>query len=169
MLIHKHLHVSKGKYRVTEKFYKTLTGKQSGLVQTSTGAVAVRTPNLGLVTLSWDQRYMAFIEEVGVPRRWQPPTGQPYDLNKFSAEGCKAFRHALEKEQVVYEILVRSTQLYYKGPMEWKKTIGHYMHEGLWKTDYFDMCRAAQDGEETLTDHISNSLDDGSSSRFKMG
>jgi hypothetical protein len=169
MLDHKYLLCVKGKYKVTEKFNKEVVGTSTGLIELG-GSLMVRNPVLGPVSSNWDQRYMQFIIDAEVPKTWTTSNNHTYDLNKFSVDGAKAFRHAIEKEGCVYEILTKSTMLYYKRDMDYKKIIGNYMSEKLYKTDYNDMVIAAATSEETLIDHITKTMDnEGSASRFTMG
>ena len=59
--------------------------------------------------------------------------------------------------------------LYYKSGNSYKKTIGNYILEGNWRTDYLELQQSASAGEEELKNHIKNSLDNGEHTAFKLG
>lgn len=116
----------------------------------------------------WSLMYMQFIREAKVPNRCMNSHGEPYDINKYSEDGMKAFQRAL-KTGVLYDILVKSTMLAYKSGSRYKKTIGNYMSQGDWRSDYNALLEKAQQGEQEVTNHIKDELNDGTVSRYQRG
>lgn len=117
-----YLEIVKGKYRVSAKLNVIPTGKET---------------SQKLTDMDWEGRYILFITECKVPNQGESGTGDVYPLNKYSTEGMKAFRKMLEHDGIKYDILVRVTQSYYKiGTNRYKKKIGNYITEGLWRMDY---------------------------------
>lgn len=116
----------------------------------------------------WSMMYMQFIREAKVPNRCVNSHGEPYDINKYSEDGMKAFQKAL-KTGALYDILVKSTMLAYKSGSRYKKTIGNYMSQGDWRSDYNTLLEKAQQGEQEVTNHIKDELNDGTVSRYQRG
>lgn len=149
------------KYKFTEKFYEDLTGTRQGLTRTEAGEYVVVETKLPLVApprvRDWSLEYMNFISESQVPMRLLDSKGTPYSANKYSEDGMKAFRKALESG-IEYSVLVKSTMLYYKSSVGFKKAIGNYMKDGDWRSDYKILVDAAQGGEQSLTKHIEKEI-----------
>ena len=117
--------------------------------------------------LDWPKAYLTFIKDAQVPERGNGGTSG-YDLNKYSEPAMKVFRRMLERERVQYSVLVKSTMLYYKTRKQYQVTIGRYIEEGLWRSDYEALLSSAADG--SITEHIQKQIDDNEeTSRFKMG
>lgn len=106
----------------------------------------------------WPLFFMNFIKEAAVPARLETRSGDAYYANKYSEPAMKVFRKALEKEGVNYTTLLRSTTLYYKSSVGYKKTIGNYFVQGDWRTDYIALEQAMRSGAKELTDHITEQV-----------
>lgn len=119
--------------------------------------------------LDWSVSFMRLIADAGVPRMMEGKYGEMYQGNKYSEPGMKAYRKALEKEGIDYNILVKSTMLYYKSAIRLKKAVGNYFAQGDWRTDYDMLMHAAQEGEQTLTKHIKNETTTGYNGGYVIG
>lgn len=161
----------KGKYKVTAKFNKEVTGKDIGLVSSGGSLVVQEISPKALSTLEtttdWTGAYIKFIQEAEVPQRGEGGSGS-YDLNKFSEKAAKVFRRMIEKEGVQYPVLVKSTLLYYKTHRRYPVTITRYIEDGLWRTDYMALLESAKEGK--LSDHIQNQIDNEKEfSKYRLG
>lgn len=169
--------VHKGKPKFTAIFHSAYSGVEKGLTQAGT----VLEPNLGIAppallqpspqtiaayrAQDWVTVYMQFISECQVPRRCINRQGDPYDTNKYSEDGMKAFKQAIQSG-TDYKMLVRSTVLYYKSATRLKKAIGNYMSHGDWRTDYQDLVTSAELGTEAVSKHIKETTNDGKSDHY---
>jgi hypothetical protein len=171
--------VTKGKAELTPLFHKSYTGIQKVLVLqgTKNPLPVVAEPALQVPTAqtfreytyeAWVKLYMQFISESQVPRRLITNHGDPYDANKFSEDGLKAFQKALTAG-AIYHILVKSVTLYYGGANRYKKAIGNYMSQGDWRTDYMDLLTSAQQGAEQVSKHIKDTVNGGTKDRYEWG
>jgi hypothetical protein len=176
--------IHKGKPKFTSHFQKCYNGVERGLtlqgtviepglpVLASTSTTPLLVPTSDKMSLykyeDWAKVYMQFIEEAQVPRRAVNAQGEPYDTNKYSEDGMKAFQKAM-KSGADYKMLVRSTTLYYKGANRFKKAIGNYMAHGDWRTDYTELTSSAQQGVEQVAQHIKDTLNDGTRERYSWG
>jgi hypothetical protein len=152
----------KGKYRVTAKFNKEITGQEVGIVKVGEALLVqekepliLATVSLGAQTTNWSDYYLQFIREAEVPARCEGKDGN-YDVNKYSEEGMKAFRKALEKEGINYQLLVNVTRLYYKSHRQFALKIGNYMAKGEWRSDYESAFTANKEGK--LAEHIQQEI-----------
>lgn len=118
---------------------------------------------------NWPDSFMKFIQEANVPRMMEGKNGDMYQGNKYSEPGMKAYRKALEKERIQYDILVKSTMLYYKSAIRLKKAVGNYFSQGDWRTDYQSLLQAAEGGEQTLTKHIKDETTTGHNGGYIIG
>lgn len=118
---------------------------------------------------NWPSSFMEFIAEAKVPRMLEGKHGEMYHGNKYSEAGMKAYRKALEKEGVQYDVLVKSTMLYYKSSIRLKKAVGNYFALGDWRTDYDALMHAAESGEQTLTKHIKDETSAGFNGGYVIG
>lgn len=174
--------VGPGKFKLSTKFHKEMASQSR---VTAVGENFVSTPGEVMVLKSpegtqqvignniftgrfYELSYKKFISDAQVPKRLENNRGESYPANNYSEPGMKAYRKALESG-ADYEILVKSTMLYYKSGIRFKKAIGNYMHEGIWKTGYDDLQSAASTGEQAVTDHIKTELDDGQQSSYRIG
>ena len=114
----------------------------------------------------WEQLFMKFIQEAKVPQKLEGTRGEVYYANKYSVPGMKAFKKALQGGYV-YDILVKSTMLYYKSSVKLKKAIGNYFAQEDFKSDYQALTEAAASG--TLTEHIKSETNDEQQSAWKLG
>jgi hypothetical protein len=175
MLENKYLAVVNNKYRVTAKFNKEMTGIERGLMMTGNGPLVIE-QSLTLSntkeistggTINWTDQYIKFIVDAEVPARCESSSGS-YDVGKYSEDGMKAFRKAIEKDGVVYGILVKSTMLYYKTHKKFALKIGNYMADGAWRSDYEALKASAENGD--VSEHIKKEIDgDKEFSKFKLG
>lgn len=170
MLENNYMVAVNGKYRVTAKFNKEMTGVEKGLIVTKSGPMVLEAGLSPAVTNTktedWTSAYIQFISDAQVPSRSESSTGS-YDVNKYSEPGMKAFKKAIESG-VIYAILVKSTMLYYKTHKRYAVKIGNYMSDGIWRTDYETLKNSVEDG--TVADHIKSQIDDDKEySKFKLG
>ncbi len=155
----------KGRYCVTAKFNEAMNGISTGLATLPSGQLAVRESQLGVIT-DWEQRYIQFIIDAKVPQRGEDSAGNLYDMSRSSKEGIKAFREAIEKKGFNYDLLLRSTMLYYAGPVKYKQSIGTYMSQGTYLSDYYNLIDSMRNG--TVEQHIEDTLDDGGTA-YELG
>ena len=118
---------------------------------------------------NWPDSFMKFIAEAQVPRMMEGKNREMYQGNKYSEPGMKAYRKALEKEGIQYDILVKSTMLYYKSSIRLKKAVGNYFAQGDWRTDYDALLQAAEGGEQTLIKHIKDETTTGYNGGYVIG
>lgn len=189
MMDNNYLVAIKGKYRVTAKFNKEITGQEVGIVkvgnmllvqenpppEVSMNAqgiqVSTGTPHTPRETqrIDWPAAFIQFITEAEVPQRGNSRDGS-YDLNKYSEPAMKAFKKILESG-VDYLILVNSTKIYYKTHKQYQNKISKYIEDGIWRSDYEALKASAEKGgEQGIIDHVKNEVDNGTEfSRFKQG
>lgn len=157
----------KGKYKVTAKFNKEITGQETGLIMAGNKPLVIEQAPAVTKTTDWPTLFLSFIKEAEIPTRGEG-NGNGYDLNKYSDPAMKAFRKMIEKEGVMYPVLVKSTMLYYKTHRKFPYTVGRYISEGFWRSDYQALLSSAEEG--TITEHIQQQIDDTTEfSRFKLG
>jgi len=158
----------KGKYKVTAKFMKEMTGLETGLVMLPSGPVVAEHPLPAIAsTTDWPALYTRFILEAEVPQRCEGKDGS-YDLNKYSEPAMKAFRKMVEREGVKYPVLVKSTLLYYKTHKSYAVTISRYIVDGLWRSDYQALLASAADGR--IEEHIKQEIDGNTEfNRYRRG
>lgn len=141
---HGYLETVKGKLRVSAKL---------------NDAVSFANSNLPFAdSTNWESAYIKYIADAQVPRRSQTTDGNVYDLNKYSVDGMKRFRQMIEKERIDYDLLVKVTKAYYKSPGTYKKKIGNYITEDLWRTDYMVLKQCTTSSEQS--EHLKNLQDD---------
>lgn len=147
----------KGKWRVTAKFNKEMTGRETGIMVVGGKPMVVETDLPALTQqIDWSQQYMKFIKDAEVPTRGESKSGS-YDLNKYSDDAMKTFRKMIEKEGIKYPILVKSTMLYYKTHQRYAFTLTRYITDGSWRSDYQALLDSSLDG--TLETHIKQEID----------
>ena len=154
--------VVKGKYVVTAKFNKEMTGQEVGLIKINNQPIVMENPPpTALITApaDWPMKFMRFITEAEVPKKGSGRDGS-YDLNQYSEPAMKAFRKMLEKEGINYDVLVKSTMLYYKTHNSFQKTISNYIADGHWRTDYYALLHAAENGADGLKTHVEKEIHD---------
>jgi len=160
--------IIKGRYCVTQKFNKEVRNVEEGVVHIQ-GIPLVRDVVHDAKTLTkihWRNRYIQFIKDAGVPAKAEGSNGDLYDCNKFSEDGLKAYRAALEKELLDERVLLAVTKLYYAGTSRFKQKIGSYMVDGTWRTGYQDMLERAEQGMESVKEHIQNQLSSNASTTY---
>lgn len=151
----------KGNYKFTAKFHREL--KDSSVLP----APVVASKQLpAVVSTEWEQKYKQFIIDAKVPPYCYSKRGERYSINKYSEDGMKAFRKAIESG-CIYEMLVMTVALYYKSGDTLKQAIGRYMAEGTWKSDYDALVHKAS--ADQLKEHINEVTDDGQHSFTKLG
>lgn len=154
-----------GKLIFLKKYYDEIGHSPGGAIT----AIAVAGTSVALSpgNVDWSTAYMNFIVEAQVPIRGADSEGGVYDMNKYSEEGMKAFKKAL-LSGIQYAVLVRSVFLYYKSKQRFKQTIGKYMASGAWRTDYFALVAAAEQGN--VEQHIKQTKDEGiKSTAYRTG
>jgi hypothetical protein len=123
-----YLEIVGGKYRATKK----LNSKET-LLDGAVMGIDGKT-----FSGSWEDIYTKFITDCKIPRLGESGTGDMYELNKYSTDAMKHFRDLL-KTGIQYALMVKVTTAYYKGSNRYKKKIGNYITEGLWRMDYETM------------------------------
>lgn len=121
-----------------------------------------------LKTINWPDKFIQFINEAKIPARLENNKLEAYAANKYSEDGMKAFRKAIESG-IDYGTLVRSTMLYYKSSVRFKKAIGNYMKDGDWRTDYENLKNAAEQGTKELEQHLKTETKDNGYSNYRLG
>lgn len=172
---------TKGKLSLTPHFQKayshiidwlTLKTEPGSMLPATTTKSAPLIPVKENVSLykyeDWVSMFMQFIQDAKIPRRCVLSNGDLYDTNKYSEDGMKAFQKAI-RAGYNYEILVKATMLAYKSGTKAKKTIGNYMTQGDWRTNYDELVAVAQQGAAELTNHIKAELKDGSYDGYTIG
>lgn len=168
------LALGKGKFKLSTKFHvevKAALQPQVGMqIQ---GASTIAAPGMIvrgqlLHSQQWENEYKQFILDAKVPKRIDTKWGESYQANAYSEEGMKAFRKAIESGTDL-QMMVRSTQLYYASKTRYKQSIGRYISEGTWKTDYDELLNAADGGEQTLIDHIKEETKNDEQSSYRLG
>ena len=156
-----------------EGFAFTLYGReicnQLGYYNPPNGLVLVAGSNLALAKfkeVDWQNLFVKLIMDAKVPKHCEDTRGGIYNTNKYSVPGMKAFKKALEGG-VDYDVLVKSTMLYYKSNVKLKKAIGNYFAQGDFLSDYASLQAAHQSG--TLTEHIKSETNDKQQSAWKLG
>lgn len=136
----------KGKYRCTAKLNNVIA--PMGIVNYP----------LENVTENWESLYVKFIMDAQVPKRGESTDGTLYDMNKYGAEAMKRFKQMLTKDGIKYDLLVKVTQAYYKGPGRYKKNISNFITEGIWRMDY-EMLKGqtTEQQQQTLNKQIDES------------
>lgn len=119
-------------------------------------------------SIDWPVLFIQFITDAKVPRQLEDNRGGMYPANKYSEDGMKAFRKAMEAG-VVYDVLVKSTMLYYKSGTRYKKAVGNYFAEGHWRTDYQNLLDAASQGTTKLDNHIKQETKTNEHTPYRMG
>lgn len=154
-----------GKMVFTLKFMQLMTGVQPVTALTTLPPNSVEL--LNKLQRDWTMGFMNFIVEAKVPRQQQTSKGDVYIVNNYSEPAKKVFQKAIEKEGVVYEVLVKSTMLYYKSNNQYKKTIGNYFTQGDWRSDYMALVESLKDG--TLEQHIKTEINESGKSQYQLG
>lgn len=121
-----YLEVVKGKYRASKKLNVV---PETVIANTSLGPL--------VFDGNWEGLYTKFIMECKLPKQSENGNGDTYEVNKYSEEAMRRFKEMVTKEGIKYDLLVLVTQNYYKtGSNRYKKKIGNYITEGLWRMDY---------------------------------
>lgn len=118
--------------------------------------------------LDWGNLFINFIKDAEVPAKLPDNKGGWYAGNKYSEDAMKKFKQIIGTG-IDYNLLVRSTQLYYKSANTYKKIISNYILDGDWRTDYFTMKDAVDKGVQGLVEHVKTETDDGQHSNYRIG
>ena len=118
---------------------------------------------------NWDDLFVKLITDAQVPARAESNRGEVYSINKFSVDGCKAFRKAIEKDGYDYNLLVKSVMLYYKSGTKFKKAVGNYFSQGDFRTDYKVLREMVLEGEDALHNHLKKEVNDGTIEQYSLG
>lgn len=149
-----------GSYRLTEKGHGLFHEAHAPAVQQPLPVPAVAGKD-------WTLNFITFIQEAKVPKYLENGKGDQYPANNYSEPAMKIFKKAIEKEGIKYDILVKSTMLYYKSQRNrFKKAIANYFIQGDWRSDYKNLLEAAGTGniEELIKSEI-----DGPISNYSLG
>jgi len=157
-----------GKLIFTMKFHHTIVSIKPMTDLTVPALIGDNSLVIAKLQNDWELGFINFIMEAKVPPTQHTKEGGVYYLNKYSTNAMKVFRRAIEKEGVVYEVLVRSTFLYYKSIDQYKKTIANYFTEGIWRTDYMALVESLKNG--TVETHIKTTMsNDAGKSQWQLG
>lgn len=159
-----------GFFAFTNKFYKDFNGEDVGVSKVESVKTRKTTISINEKLDDLKTSYMDFILACNIPRRGRTSTLELYDLNQYSETGKKAFGKILArvaKGEIDYDLLVKTTQLYYKSPGA-KQKIGNFISDGTWETPYASM--VANINNNTLKGHIQSTLenDKTGTSRFRI-
>lgn len=153
-----------GKLCFTQKFHDD-HATQRGVVNTTSVA---KTDQQITLAEGLSKAFMNFIMDAKVPSRLEDNRGNPYYVNKYNEDAAKAFTRMIANG-ISYELLVKSTMLYYKSGVKFKKAIGNYILQGDWRTDYEELRASAEQGSEQIKNHINQTLDNGQHNPFSLG
>ena len=142
-----YLEIVKGKYRPTKELNSLTTTEK--LICGMDGKP---------ITGTWGDIYTRFIMDCKIPRQGESGTGDMYDLNKYSEDAMQKFKGIL-MSGIDYALLVKVTQAYYRnGTNRYKKKIGNYIVEGLWRMDYEVMKgQTEQQQQQTIQQQLNES------------
>lgn len=162
------------KYTLSEKGMQLLQqGRAFDLASIDQQIAVIEKPknnSLKVIELqqNWMLGFMNFIIEAKVPKYCDNGKGDQYIVNNYSEPAMKVFKKAIEKENIIYDVLVKSTMLYYKSTKNrFKKAIANYFVQGDWRSDYAALLEAA--GTGTIENHIKSEMDNGTKSKWKLG
>lgn len=171
------LSAGKGKYSFSKKFEQEYVPRS--LKQKTTTDVLAINPQMPIAVkpvpknsdnIYYAHRFITFITEANVPKRIEGGRGKWYPGNKYNEEAAIKFHKMIHDEGINYDILVRSTALYYASSIDFKKVIGNYILQGDWRTDYEELKNRAGEGKEELEKHIKNELkNDGEQTYYRRG
>jgi hypothetical protein len=166
----RYLMVSKGKYVLSETFQQDAKRSMSAQLTVETAIAVVENKIITTVVDAdkWPNMFMEFIRAAQVPSRLEGARGESYYANKYSEPAMKVFRKAIESG-VDLSILVKSTMLYYKSGVRFKKAISNYFVQGDWRSDYEALKSMADSGETELKDHIQTQLKNDDPEQYKFG
>lgn len=184
LIDNKYILASGGKYNLSKTFQeaaaKVKRDRENGMIVPMTvvpKAMAVEKDpanNYQLMSkatqqgMDWVKAFIGFINEAQVPARLESNRGEVYSVNKYSEDGMKAFRKALEGG-IDYKLLVKSTMLYYKSSVRFKKAIGNYMAQGDWRSDYEALKVAALSGTTAIEQHLKQETKDNGHNPYRLG
>lgn len=155
-----------GKLAFTKKFHEDHIAQKGGVVTASISGALIPIPTTHTQMASL---FVHFIMEAKVPAKLEDNRGNPYYANKFNEEAGKRFVQMIFKDGVDYNLLVKSTMLYYKSGVAFKKAISNYILQGDWLTDYQELQQSAAAGETQLNQHIKTTVEHGGYNPFKFG
>lgn len=118
--------------------------------------------------LNWPNLFVQFIQDAKVPPKLSDNKGGQYAANKYSEDAMKKFKQMMESG-IDYNILVKSTILYYASGITYKKAIGNYITQGDWRTDYFLLKGAAEKGVDELAKHVQEETKNGEHTNYTIG
>lgn len=168
LVAEKFIEFQKGKPRFTDPGRKAIKDATTGFIPekavTEAGLVPVNlstevmVPDGKYSDGQWERRYKDFLLKCNIPAKCYGRDGQTYELNKYSVEGMKAFRKAI---QAGYQLdaLTIAVALYYKNTVQLKKAVTNYMVSEEWKTDYENVVLKGQEGK--IDEHIKQEMKDG--------
>lgn len=167
----------KGKPRFTDQGRKAIKDATTGFIPekavTEAGLVPVNLSTEVMVPEGkysdgqWSNWYREFLLNCEIPAKCHGRDGQSYELNKYSIEGMKAFKKAIQSGYRL-DALTVAVKLYYKNSVQLKKAVGNYMVSEEWRTDYETVVQKAQEGK--IEEHIKQEMKrNGSVSNYTFG
>jgi hypothetical protein len=167
----------KGKWKFTSVFYKDMAGEAKGLIANTSMVLGTTTTNSlaelrsyvpGSVVSSaqWAKHYVNFIKACEVPSTGHTRNGT-YAMNKYSDDGMKAFKKAIESGYKL-EILVLAVTMYYRSNIGMKKAVGNYMGTNEWISDYQELIDNTTDSA-TLKKHLEKQKNAGRGTNYTRG
>lgn len=176
----KYILISQGKYIMSPEFQQACKKQKEEIVEKKFSAgdsiitSVMVSEHIGIITkvepkINYSDWFIQFIKDAKVPSRLEDNHGNLYSANKYNEDARKIFQKALEKEGFDYTLLVRSTMLYYKSGIRYKKAIGTYFTSGEFRTDYLNLKQSAEEGTESLEQHLKEEINNGQHNRYTLG
>jgi hypothetical protein len=125
-----YLLVTKGRYSLSSKFARDK--------EVAEGHTSKKLD----VSNAWDSRYLQFIKDAEVPAKIETSRGEYFVGNGYTEPAMEVFKQAITSGRVEYDILVKSTKLYYRSGAKWKKKVSNYLVDGDWYSDYINLVSA---------------------------
>jgi tetratricopeptide (TPR) repeat protein len=175
----KYILISQGKYIMSQEFQQACKKSRGSIIEVNVDAILkehvfdLQKIDTQILLLKddklWPNLFVKFIQDAKVPARLEDNRGNLYSANKYNEDARKVFQKALEKEGFDYDLLVKSTMLYYKSGIRYKKAIGTYFTSGEFRTDYLNLKQSAEAGTETLQQHLKEEINNGQHNRYTLG
>ncbi len=161
----------RGNLVFSRKFKEEYTEEKPPVEILSIGSVAIvpKPAKMDPGGIYYADRFIQFSMDCQAPKKIAGPRGTIYPGNKYNEKAAITLLKMLKEEGVDYDLLVKSTMLYYKGAGDCKKALGNYILEGTWRTDYLELKNSAEKGVEALGQHIKTTLDNGEHSLIRIG
>lgn len=175
----KYILISQGKYIMSPEFQQACKNQKKGeILIVNMDAIPKQVFDIQKIDTqiqvikdkrNYSEWFIQFIQDAKVPARLEDHRGNLYSANKYNEDARKVFQKAIEKEGFDYNLLVKSTMLYYKSGIRLKKAIGTYFTSGEFRTDYLALQISAEGGADKLIQHLKQETDNGQHNRYSLG